>query len=179
METLNRRQILSGLALAGLGASLSACASLPVITTTERTDPVSAVAVSDARAALNAMRRREGLPELVHNRVLQDLAEEQAAIMARTTRVAHTSEPGEGFSTRLRRVDFWGGAGENLAGGPPTLTSVIEGWMNSPAHHRVMVNPDYRQFGLAVRRGPSTVTNTYGTYWALIMGVLPPEDRRA
>ncbi|MCD7058607.1 CAP domain-containing protein [Pelagibacterium xiamenense] len=153
--------------------ALAGCASSYVMTT-PRATPVSYVSPSAAQAALNAMRRDEDLPEVSHNATLQAVADEQAAIMARTGNVAHTAESGEAFITRLRRQNFWGGAGENLAGGPPTLEAVIDGWMTSPTHHRVMVNPDYRQFGLAVRRGPSTANNSYGTYWALVMGVTPP-----
>jgi uncharacterized protein YkwD len=175
MHTLSRRHFVSGLVLTGGAFVLSGCTTSPVIMTTERATPVSSVSVGEARAALNAMRREKVLPELVPNAMLQAVAEEQAGIMARTTKVAHTAEAGEPFIERLRRAGFWGGAGENLAGGPPNLATAIHGWMKSSAHHKVMVNPDYVQFGIAIKRGPATTFNTYGTYWALIMGVRSPD----
>lgn len=170
-----RRHVLTLLAAAATVGALSGCATAPMVMTTARAEPVSSVSPAEAREALNRMRRQNNLAELVHNPVLQRVADEQAAIMARTGVVAHTAESGQAFITRLRRQDFWGGAGENLAGGPPNLASAIEGWMRSPAHHRVMVNPDYVQFGIAMRRGQPSSNNTYGTYWALIMGVMSPE----
>lgn len=175
MTLITRRAFVSGLALSGGAIVLSACTTSPVVMTTARATPVSSVSIAEARTALNAMRRENGLPELVHNQMLQAVAEEQAAIMARTTKVAHTAEEGQPFIERLRRAGFWGGAGENLAGGPPNLATAIDGWMKSPAHHKVMINPDYIQFGIAIKRGPSTTFNTYGTYWALIMGVRSPD----
>lgn len=175
MHMLSRRQFTLSLAASCGALMLAACTSSPVIMTTERATPVSSVSIAEARIALNAMRRENSLPELVPNAMLQAVAEEQAAIMARTTKIAHTAEEGQPFIERLRRADFWGGAGENLAGGPANLASAIDGWMKSPAHHKVMVNPDYVQFGIAMKRGPSTPFNTYGTYWALIMGVRSPD----
>lgn len=177
MIDLSRRRVLTLFASSAAVATLSACATAPMVMTTANAQPVSSVSPAQARDALNQMRRENNLPELVHNPVLQRVADEQAEIMARNGTIAHTAESGQAFITRLRRQNFWGGAGENLAGGPPNLASAIEGWMRSPAHHRVMVNPDYVQFGIAVRRGRSTSNNTYGTYWALIMGVMSPEMR--
>lgn len=174
MTALSRRRFLS-LALTGLPLALAGCsAGGAVVMQTVRATPVSSVSVAEAQAALNAMRSERGLAPLTHNVTLQRIAEEQAQIMAHTTRVAHTSEPGETLILRIRRAGFGGGAGENLAGGPPNLAAAIDGWLKSPAHHAVMVNPDYVQFGIAMTRGPSTPTNTYGTYWALLMGVKSP-----
>lgn len=175
MSFLARRQILIGLAATGGVLALSACTASPVIMTTERAAPVSSVSIAEAQAALNAVRQENGLAPLTHNAMLQAVAEEQAAIMARSAKIAHTAEKGQPFIERLRRAGFWGGAGENLAGGPPNLATAIQGWMKSPAHRKVMVNPDYVQFGISVKRGPSTTFNTYGTYWALIMGVRSPD----
>lgn len=169
-----RRRFLLFLSASLAAAALSGCSAAPYVRTASPATPISSVSTAQALAALNVMRRNEGLPEVSHNATLQEVANEQAAIMARTGNIAHTAEAGQAFITRLRRHDFWGGAGENLAGGPPTLDAAIDGWMASPSHHKVMVNPDYQQFGLAFRRGSSTEGNTYGTYWVLVMGVTPP-----
>ncbi|SDG57888.1 Cysteine-rich secretory protein family protein [Pelagibacterium luteolum] len=144
---------------------------------TERTAPVSSITIAEATEKLNAMRAERRLPLLSHNAALQRAADEQAQIMAETTRVSHTADPEQTLVIRLRRSGFGGGAGENLAGGPPNLDTVIAGWLKSPSHNKTMVNPDYVQFGIALRRGRSTTYNTYGTYWALLMGVRSPEGR--
>lgn len=177
MNQLTRRRFLA-LSASGLTALLTACTSGgAVIMTTERTAPVSTVTIDEATEKLNAMRAERGLPLLRPNSTLQRAAEEQARIMARTGRVAHTAEDGKTLNARLRGVGFGGGAGENLAGGPPNLDTAIAGWLKSRAHHATMVNPDYVQFGIALERGPSSTYNTYGTYWALIMGVQSPPGR--
>jgi len=176
MPEISRRRFLTLSAL-GTGATLLAACSHSVIMTTERAEPVSSVSIAEAGEKLNAMRAERGLPLLSHNVTLQKVAEEQARLMADNATVAHTAAPEQTLHTRLRRMGFGGGAGENLAGGPPTLDTAIAGWLKSPSHHRTMVNPDYVQFGIAIERGPSTAYNTYGTYWALLMGVKSPPGR--
>ncbi|HWJ88773.1 MAG TPA: CAP domain-containing protein [Pelagibacterium sp.] len=177
MLHLSRRRFLTLSALGASAAMLSGCAGGAVIMPTERSAPVSSLSIAEATQKLNAMRAERKLPLLSHNATLQKVAEEQARLMAETTKVAHTAAPEQTLHTRLRRMGFGGGAGENLAGGPPNLDTVIAGWLKSPSHHRTMVNPDYVQFGIAIERGPSTTYNTYGTYWALLMGVKSPPGR--
>ena len=168
-----RAVLLGGLAL--VASALAGCSSHRMIMQTERADPVSSVSIPEAQAALNAVRAELGLPPLTPDPLLQVVAEEQARLMAEVGVIDHTLPNGEGFTVRLRRAGYYGAAGENLAGGAPTLASAIDGWMRSPSHRRTMVNPDYVKFGISVTRGPSTLTNTYGTYWALVMGVETPE----
>ena len=176
MIEITRRRFLTLSAL-GAGATLLAACSGSVIMTTERAEPVSSVSIAEATEKLNAMRAERRLPLLSHNATLQKVAEEQARLMADNSTVAHTAAPEQTLHTRLRRMGFGGGAGENLAGGPPNLDTAIAGWLKSPSHNRTMVNPDYVQFGIAIERGPSTAYNTYGTYWALLMGVKSPPGR--
>lgn len=169
-----RRAFLTGgAALAAL--VLAGCETNRMVMTTQRADPVSAVSIAEARIALNAMRDEQGLPHVSHDSLLQAVAEEQVQLMARAGEISHRLTEADGFTARLRRNGYYGAAGENLAGGPPTLATAIEGWMLSPSHRRTMVNPDYVKFGIAITRGPSTLTNTYGTYWALILGVETPD----
>ena len=175
MFEITRRRFLALSALGVTTVALTACSSGSVIMTTERAEPVSSVTTAEAMEKLNAMREQRRLPPLSYNATLQRVAEEQAQLMADTGNIAHTAAPEQTLHTRLRRAGFGGGAGENLAGGPPNLDTAIAGWLKSPSHNKTMVNPDYVQFGLAIRRGPSTTYNTYGTYWALLMGVRSPE----
>lgn len=177
MIEITRRRFLTLSALGASSIALTACAGGAVIMRTERSEPISRVSIAEATEKMNAMRAERRLPLLSHNATLQRVADEQAQIMADTTQVSHTAAPEQTLVVRLRRAGFGGGAGENLAGGPPNLDTVIDGWLKSPSHNRTMVNPDYVQFGIALRRGPSTTYNTYGTYWALLMGVRSPEGR--
>ncbi|MBN15589.1 MAG: hypothetical protein CMJ15_10280 [Pelagibacterium sp.] len=177
MIEITRRRFLTLSASGGAAFVLAACSSGAVIMTTERAAPVSSVSIAEATLKLNAMRAERDLPLLTHNATLQKVAEEQARLMAENSLVAHTAAPEQTLHTRLRRMGFGGGAGENLAGGSPNLDATIDGWLKSPSHHKTMVNPDYVQFGIAIERGPATTYNTYGTYWALLMGVRSPAGR--
>ncbi|AEQ53700.1 CAP domain-containing protein [Pelagibacterium halotolerans] len=177
MIEITRRRFLTLSATGGAALMLAACSSGTLVMTTERATPVSSVSIAEAAEKLNAMRAARNLPLLTHNATLQKVAEEQARLMAENRNVAHTAAPEQTLHTRLRRMGFGGGAGENLAGGPPNLDTAIAGWLKSPSHNKTMVNPDYVQFGIAIERGPSTTYNTYGTYWALLLGVRSPAGR--
>ncbi len=177
MTDFARRRFLTLSALGAGTVLLTACSSGKMIMTTESATPVSSVSIAEATIKLNAMRAARKLPLLSHNATLQRVAEEQAQLMADTAKVEHTAAPEQTLHTRLRRAGFGGGAGENLAGGPPNLDTAIAGWLKSPSHLKTMINPDYVQFGISIRRGPSTTYNTYGTYWALLMGVRSPTGR--
>lgn len=173
MRSGRRTFLLGAGALVGAGV-LGACSG-KVYTATATGEPVSQVSIAQAQAAIDAVRAPRGLKGVTPHPTLQRVAEEQAALMAANGVVDHTPAPGETFIARLRGQNFWGAAGENLAGGPPTLAAAMTGWMNSPSHRHTLLNPDYTRFGIAITRGPQTFGNTYGTYWALAMGVNVPE----
>lgn len=41
-------------------------------------------------------------------------------------------------------------AGENIAAGYPTPSSVMDGWMNSPGHRSNILNPDFKRLGVGI-----------------------------
>jgi len=174
MTLITRRTLLTALAAMGTIAALTACSGATIARTTNES-PVTGVSLAEAQAAISAVRAQHGLAPIDPNPLLQRVAQEQVGLMIQSTQIAHTAVRGETFITRLRRQNYLGAAGENLAGGSPTLSATIDGWLNSPPHRRVLLNPDYVQFGIHMARGPSTTFNTYGTYWALIMGIRPPD----
>ena len=58
----------------------------------------------------------------------------------------------------------WEKAGENLAHGPGYFPDILEAWIQSPDHCRVLMDADMKEMGLAkvgeywvqtLRRGPS------------------------
>jgi len=57
--------------------------------------------------------------------------------------------------------------GEDLAAGYTTTADVLNGWINSPAHYAVLVNPQYHAIG--VGHGYTT-GSTYGWYWTADFG---------
>ena len=52
--------------------------------------------------------------------------------------------------------------GENIAGGQGSIEEAVEAWLNSPAHCTNMMNPDFKEIGVAVVINDDS---EYGIYW--------------
>jgi hypothetical protein len=83
---------------------------------------------------------------------------------------AHSSLDGRSPTQRMFDAGYpafgtW--TGEDLAAGYTTTADVLNGWINSPAHYAVLVNPQYHAIG--VGRGYAT-GSTYGWYWTADFG---------
>jgi hypothetical protein len=66
--------------------------------------------------------------------------------------------------------------GEDLAAGFTSTADVLNGWINSPAHYAVLVNPHYQAIG--VGRGYAT-GSAYGWYWTADFGGVVDVGRAA
>jgi hypothetical protein len=83
---------------------------------------------------------------------------------------AHISLDGRSPTQRMADAGYpafgtW--TGEDLAAGYTATGDVLSGWINSPAHYAVLVNPQYHAIG--VGRGYAT-GSTYGWYWTADFG---------
>src|SRR5438477_7383096 len=92
---------------------------------------------------------------------------------------AHTSLDGRSPTQRMFDAGYpafgtW--TGEDLAAGYTTTADVLNGWINSPAHYAVLVNPQYHAIG--VGRG-YTSGSTYGWYWTADFGGVVDAARAA
>jgi uncharacterized protein YkwD len=50
--------------------------------------------------------------------------------------------------------------GENLAAGQQTPVEVMRVWLSSPSHREIILDPRWKEVGVAVRSG-----GEYGLYW--------------
>lgn len=102
----------------------------------------------------NNARRDAGLPTLTPNDLLQESARKKGEDMLKNSYFAHTSPAGV---TPWKWFDQAGYdyvyAGENLAIDFSTAEGVHEAWMNSPGHRANILNPRYRDIGIAVVSG--------------------------
>lgn len=57
--------------------------------------------------------------------------------------------------------------GENIAGGQGSIEEAVEAWLNSPAHCTNMMNPDFKEIGVAVVINDDS---EYGIYWTESFG---------
>ena len=122
------------------------------------------VGASDsAEDILGKVRSSRGLSHLSPDRSLEAAAREQARLMAKAGRMAHTAARGQDFVTRMRRAGIDGAAAENIARGRYDLERLFLAWMNSRGHRRNMLDPRFTRFGLA------SAGNGSQRYWALVL----------
>ncbi len=125
---------------------------------------------SDLIAQINAFRTEKGLPTLVVSDALTASAQWMANDMALESYFSHTSLDGRTPTRRMADAGYpasqtW--TGEDLAAGYTSAAAVLAGWIGSPEHYAVLVNPVYHAIG--VGRGYSP-TSTYQWYWAADVG---------
>jgi uncharacterized protein YkwD len=98
-------------------------------------------------------------------------ARAHARDMARRNYFAHQGRDGksprdrvvrEGYKLRL--------TGENIAFGPETAAEVVEGWLGSPGHCANIMDPRFRDMGVAVALG----SKRGHFYWVQELGLPAP-----
>jgi uncharacterized protein YkwD len=88
--------------------------------------------------------------------------------MADNNYFSHTSRDGRSFDQRITAAGYtWSRAAENIAAGYTSVQSVINGWMASEGHCANLMNPNFRDMGLACARNAGS---RYGWYWTLNLG---------
>ncbi len=102
------------------------------------------------------------------NNLLQQAASDHSGDMAQHNYFSHDSLDGKSFVQRLTDAGYnYSAAGENIAAGDQTVESVVNRWLNSPGHCANMMNPSYRDIGVACVRSDSA---TYSRYWTMDLG---------
>jgi uncharacterized protein YkwD len=152
-------------------ASVLALAGLLVLLTPQVAEGASLDSVEqDLVARINAFRAGRGLPTLAVSDALSAAAKWMSVDMGARNYFAHTSLDGRSPTQRMADAGYpafgtW--TGEDLAAGYTTTADVLNGWINSPGHYAVLVNPQYHAIG--VGRG-YTSGSTYGWYWTADFG---------
>ena len=136
-------------------------------------------AEQDLVARINEFRAARSLPTLTVSDTLTSSAKWMSADMGARNYFAHTSLDGRSPTQRMADAGYpafgtW--TGEDLAAGYTDTGDVLNGWINSPAHYAVLVNPQYHAIG--VGRGYAT-GSTYGWYWAADFGGVVDSARAA
>ncbi len=140
-------------AVARSQARLAKEASVTVMTSYER----------QLAASINATRVHHGLRSLRLVPGLMRSASKHSLQMACNGYFAHSSPDGASFITRVK--DFYGvgtasyfSVGENLFWAEPRVSpgQVVEHWLASPEHRRILLSTQWRVFGVGV------VSSTHG-----------------
>jgi uncharacterized protein YkwD len=114
---------------------------------------------------LTEIRTSHGLPPLAYDARLEKAALQQAAYMARSGRMEHTTGWGKDFGRRMKKNGVDAPAAENIAQGRMDMAKLFSMWMNSSGHRKNMLDPRFGRFGLAYA-GEADGRK----YWALVVG---------
>lgn len=140
------------LALGGSIAVPGASAAGNGSTATERLQTLD----REVLVLLNTRRTAHGLRPLTNSDDLRNAAVAHSRAMLEGGFFAHVSSDGSPFSARVRGFypstgyDSWS-AGENLLYSTSKIqaTTAIDAWLASPAHRRNMLDPEWREVGIA------------------------------
>ncbi len=143
--------------IVALGPAPASAAPCPS-TTAEPTGSALAAQVSSTLCLLNAERAQRGLAPLRANRTLGRAARRHARDMVRRRFFSHVSPNGATVDDRVRRAGYRGcrRTGETIAWGTgpdAAPAAVVQVWMASPDHRRVILDPNFRDIGLGVAMG--------------------------
>ncbi len=128
----------------GLGAARAICGE---------PDDSSALA-AEVITLVNQERVLRGMNPLTLNKRLSTEAADYACMMIEDDFFGHDHpETGDTFVDRHAESEFrCFPAGENLATGHTSAEMVVEDWMNSDDHRKIILNDDYQEMGLGLRR---------------------------
>jgi uncharacterized protein YkwD len=105
---------------------------------------------------------------LAWNSLLLQAASGHSSDMAQNNYFSHTSLDGRTMVQRVVATGYtYTNLGENIAAGQSTVESVITGWTNSPGHCANLMNPAFRDIGVACVRSD---TSSYRYYWTMVLG---------
>lgn len=100
-------------------------------------------------------------PAVSWNNVLEQAAYAHAKDMYQNNYFSHTSPDGSGPGDRISRAGYdWQAFGENLGKGYTSERAVIEAWLKSTSHCKALMDPRYKEMGVA----------RVGNYWVQEFG---------
>jgi uncharacterized protein YkwD len=109
---------------------------------------------------INQARAQHGAPRLRVDRRLRRAARRHSLDMVAHRYFSHTSRSGLSSSGRIARTGWMRGrrrwiVGENLAWrkAPAGAHSVVQAWLRSPEHRRVLLDGGFRVAGIGIARG--------------------------
>ena len=101
-------------------------------------------------------------PPLAVSGALQEAARVHAEDMARRRYFEHRGRDGSEPRDRVARQGYAANlSGENIAYGPESAEEVVAGWLASPGHCANIMDPRFRDTGLALAIDPVK----HATYW--------------
>ncbi len=114
----------------------------------------SSISIDQVIEETNQERAKLGLVSLKYNEQLSEASLAKAQDMFSNQYWAHISPSGKEPWYFIKQAHYYYKvAGENLARDFDTTATMVDAWMNSPTHRANIVNPRYRDIGVAVVDG--------------------------
>jgi uncharacterized protein YkwD len=124
---------------------------------------------SELLAAVNAQRKRAGVPPLTANSRLDQAAQRHATDMLARNYFAHESPEGKTVRERAKAAGYdWRAIGENIAEGQTSVAEVMKTWLNSPGHRHNILDRDFKELGTGLALGRSG--GGYKVEWVQVFG---------
>lgn len=112
-------------------------------------------------ALVNKERAKRGIKPLIMNNNLRLLARMKSMDMRDKGYFSHYSPTyGSPFQMMIKYGIRYSAAGENIAKGQRTASSVMNAWMNSSGHRANILNPNYKEIGVGV-----SISKDGTVYW--------------
>lgn len=119
-----------------------------------RTASASDISIESVIKLVNESREAIGLPVLVENSILNEVAKDKIRDMLNNNYFAHTSPEGKDPWFWFAKNNYeYSAAGENLALNFKSAENQHKAWMASPTHKKNIINPSYKEIGVAVAEG--------------------------
>ncbi len=120
--------------------------------------------VDEVIALTNIERSKVHAPPLKRRDELSKAASWLAEDMAVNNYFAHVDRLGRHSADRLPVFGYanFSMMGENICSGQPTPAEALASWMKSPGHRANLLNPDFREIGVACIHAPN---NEYQDFW--------------
>ena len=100
------------------------------------------------------------------NGQLFNAAQGHSADMATHQYFSHTSLDGRTLGDRVTASGYvWRSVGENIAAGQRDVTTVMNGWLASAGHCENIMNPDFRDVGVACVLS----SKAFVPYWTMVL----------
>jgi uncharacterized protein YkwD len=121
--------------------------------------PVWRASAAELRSAviclINRFRGRGGLPGLREHGQLDGAAQGHDNQMVNDRFFGHGGVPASSPSLRISAAGFrWGAYGEAISTGYWTPRRVVQAWLSSAEHCRILLSPQYRYIGVGVNARP-------------------------
>ena len=89
-------------------------------------------------------------PPLRWSTTLEESAYKHAKDMAKRDYFSHVSPNGKNPGDRVKMSGYdWSYVGENIASGQRTFEEVLDRWINSPVHCKILMNPNFSEMAVA------------------------------